>query len=272
MTATNQEQAAPTRARVPRARNLTVDRVAELLRELEKVNTVELKLSVPDSGLRSAVQSLGMDPLDAEIRQAAFLDTPDLTLNGAGMAVRVRRVQRKPGDAVVTLRPIDPSTLPTNLRESPAGGVELAAMPGGYVVSATMKGKIDDVSIRDAWAGRLPVRKLFTKQQRAFYKRYAPEGLAIDDLSLLGPVTLLKLKFTPPDFDRRLVAELWHYPDGSRILELSTKCLPAEAFTAAADTRAFLVRHGIDVTGAQQTKTKTALNFFAKQLSADRPA
>ena len=77
---------------------------------------------------------------------------------------------------------------------------------------------------------------------------------------------MLKLKFTPADFTRRVVAELWTYPDGSRILELSTKCAPAEAFTAAAEAKAFLGQHAIDVTGEQQTKTKTALEFFAAEL------
>ena len=36
------------------------------------------------------------------------------------------------------------------------------------------------------------------------------------------------------------MAELWFYPDGSRILELSTKCKPEEAFDVAARTRAYL--------------------------------
>ncbi|MCW2788403.1 MAG: adenylate cyclase, partial [Aeromicrobium sp.] len=65
----------------------------------------------------------------------------------------------------------------------------------------------------------------------------------------------------------RLVAELWLYPDGSRILELSAKCPPAEAFQAAAELRAFLTLKGLDLSGEQQTKTKTALEYFSAQLS-----
>jgi hypothetical protein len=60
-----------------------------------------------------------------------------------------------------------------------------------------------------------------------------------------------------------MVAELWLYPDGSRILELSTKCLPTESFGVAAETRAFLARHGVSLTGAQQTKTRMALDHFS---------
>jgi hypothetical protein len=35
----------------------------------------------------------------------------------------------------------------------------------------------------------------------------------------------------------------------------------------AAEARAFLSSHGVDLTGEQQTKTKTALEFFAGELA-----
>ena len=53
------------------------------------------------------------------------------------------------------------------------------------------------------------------------------------------------------------------------ILELSTKCEPSEAFQVSAETRAFLTSRGIDLTGEQETKTKKALNYFAKELLAE---
>jgi hypothetical protein len=249
---------------------LSPEQVAELFELLKGAQRVELKLSVPDAGLRSAVTSLGMDPLDAELRQVCFFDTPDLVLNQRGLVVRVRRIQRKPGDTVVKQRPVDPATVPGELRKTAGFGIEVDAMPGGFICSGSLKAEVADPEIRETWAGRRPLRKLFTKRQRAFYTSIAPDDLTLDDLSTLGPVNVLKLKFVPADFGRRLVAELWNYPDGSRILELSTKCLPGEAFEVAAETTAFLVRHGIDLSAAQQTKTKAALRFFAKQL-ADQP-
>jgi hypothetical protein len=78
---------------------------------------------------------------------------------------------------------------------------------------------------------------------------------------------VLKLKDYPEALSRKLVTELWLYPDGSRIFELSTKCEPGEAFQVAAETRAFLTSHGVDVGSEQQTKTRTALEFFSKQLT-----
>ena len=111
--------------------------------------------------------------------------------------------------------------------------------------------------------GERPIRKLFSKEQRAFYAEHAPEGIGLDDLTVMGPIFVLKLKFKPEDYGRKLVAELWLYPDDTRILELSTKCMPSEAFEVAAETRAFLAGRGIDLGGEQQTKTKTALEYFA---------
>jgi hypothetical protein len=113
-----------------------------------------------------------------------------------------------------------------------------------------------------------PFRKIFTKEQRAFYEDHAPDGIALDDLVVLGPIFVLKLKFPPKGFDRALVAELWFYPDTSRILELSTKCAPSEAFQVAAEARAFLSGKGIDLSGEQETKTRKALEFFSKELAA----
>ena len=97
---------------------------------------------------------------------------------------------------------------------------------------------------------------------------HAPEGITLDDLHVLGPIFVLKLRFSPADYTRgRIVAELWLYPDGSRILELSTKSAPADALATALDIRAYLKRQGVDLGGDQQTKTKTALEFFAAELA-----
>jgi hypothetical protein len=122
--------------------------------------------------------------------------------------------------------------------------------------------------VGQAVRGQVPIRKLFSKEQRAFYDAHAPDGIVLDDLAVLGPIFVLKLKTTPKTFGRKLVAEMWLYPDGARILELSTKCAPSEMFQAAAETRAYLGKRGVDLTGEQQTKTKAALRFFSKQLQA----
>ena len=83
---------------------------------------------------------------------------------------------------------------------------------------------------------------------------------------MLGPINLMKLEFQPDGLKRKFVAELWMYPDGSRILELSTKAPPEDAFDLAAGTRAFLKKKGLDLTAEQQPKTNRALKHFTDQL------
>jgi hypothetical protein len=241
---------------------LTTDQLSELLKLTKDADSVELKLTVPDSDHRSTAAALEVDPLEAEIRQVVFFDTPDLQVNGQGVVVRARRVQGKGDDSVVKLRPVVPDQLPSKLRKSPDFGVEVDALPGGFVCSASFKADLDRPRVRDVIARRKPISKLFSKDQRAFFKEHAPNNLELDDLSVLGPILVLKLKFEPPEFGRRMVAELWLYPDGSRILELSTKCRPDETFQVAAEAKAFLAARGIDLTAEQQTKTRTALEFF----------
>ncbi len=249
-------------------RRLSDEELVHLLDLAKRADSVELKLTVPASGQRAAIKALDLDPLDAQIRQVFFFDTPDLDLNAAGVVARARRVQGKSGDSVVKLRPVDPDDVSEKLRRSPTMVVEVDAMPGGFVCSAALKGKVGLQAVRDAAAGAHPVKKLFSKEQRSFFDDNAPAGLALDDLAVLGPIFVLKAKFAPPDLGRRYVAEVWLYPDGSRILELSTKCTAADAFQVAAESRAFLTSKGIDLLGEQQTKTKAALTFFSDELRA----
>ena len=247
---------------------LSDTQLAEFLALTRGADSVELKLTVSLSDRSRAGAALGVDPLDGQIRQVYFFDTPDLALNKSGLVVRARRVQQKGDDSVVKLRPVVPKELPKELRGSPNFGVEVDAMPGGFVCSGSMKRTLGTTDVRDSVAGKQPLRKLFSKEQRALYAAHAPDGLELDSLSILGPILVLKLKFAPKGYDRKLVAELWLYPDNAMILELSTKCEPSEAFQVAAETRAFLTQHGIDLSGDQETKTKKALEFFSTRLQA----
>ena len=251
------------------APQISHDKLDELLHLLEGADSVELKLTIPTSTSRKAAASLGIDPLNAQIRQVFFFDTPDLALDKAGVVVRARRVQGKGDDSVVKLRPVVPADLPAEVRNAPDFGVEVDAMPGGFVCSGSFKAELPDSPVRGAVLGERKLRKLFTKSQRAFYEAHAPAGIDIDDLAVLGPILVMKLKWVPEALGRKVVGEMWVYPDGSEIVELSTKCAPSEAFDTAVRTRAFLQDHGVDLAAPQQTKTRTALEFFSAELAAN---
>ncbi len=244
-------------------RAYTDETLPELLSLIEGADSVELKVTVAEHAHAATVHTLGLDPLDAQIRQVFFFDTPDLALNQRGVVVRARRVQKRRDDSVIKLRPVVPSELPKAIRQSAAFTVEVDALPGGFVCSGTMKAMLGADDVRQSVHGKRSLEKLYSKEQRRLYADHAPDGIAINDLAVLGPVFVLKLKGMVEGFDRRLVAELWLYPDGSRILELSTRCLTGEAFQVAAELRAYLAVNGVEISGEQETKTRKALRYFA---------
>jgi len=250
------------------APTVSKDQIVEMLRLGRGADSVELKLTVPNASHQQTISALGIDPLRAQIRQVYFWDTPRLDLFEHGVVVRTRRVRGRGADTVVKLRPVAPDDLPANLRRLPELGIEIDVSPGGFVCSASFKGTASNGEILATALGNRPLKKAFTKQQRSFYEAHAPAELALDDLSVLGPIFVLKLRFVPSDYGRKLVGELWLYPDGSSILELSTKCVPTAALEVAADSLAYLDRVGVDVSGEQQTKTRTALEFYSKRMVA----
>jgi hypothetical protein len=171
---------------------------------------------------------------------------------------------------VVKLRPVEPDDIPQDLKNDAAFNIEVDALPGGFVCSASYKGRSTGQQIRDAVSGKKRLSKIFSKAQRAYYKAHAG-GIDMDSLVPLGPTFILKGRFDVQmgldgKTTRSLVAEVWLYPDGSRILELSTKCLPADALAIASETRAYLVDNHVPTYAAQETKTRTALEFYSKAL------
>jgi hypothetical protein len=260
-------------AMATKAPGLTDQQLQEILKLIEGADSVELKLTVPDQDHRAMAKAMGIDALDSYLRQVFFFDTPDLALNKAGLVTRARRSQGKPDDSVVKLRPVAPEDLPDEVRAAKSFGVEVDAMPGGFVCSGSFKGELKKGRVKEAALEQTrPLGDLFSKEQQDFFAAHAPDGVELNDLSVLGPVHVLKLKYSPKGYQGKLVAEMWLYPDGSRILELSTKCVPSEAFDHAARTRAYLSERGVDLSGEQQTKTKTALEFFAGELAAEQGA
>jgi hypothetical protein len=252
------------------AQRLSDEQLRELLALSKGADSIELKLTVPASGQRSALSALGIDALDTHIRQVFFFDTPDLALNQQGIVLRARRIQDKGEDSVVKLRPVVPEQLPEEWRMSPAMVVEVDAMPGGFVCSATLKGRPAPGTTRAVHLGEAPIRKLFNKEQKAFLDAHTAEPVNLDSLTMLGPIFVLKQNFTPVAFPRKLVVELWFYPDGSRVLELSTKCAPVEMMQVVTETRLYMGDLGITLHAAQETKTKSALQFFAREASAKK--
>jgi hypothetical protein len=242
--------------------------VMKILKALKGWGSIEIKVVVPVQTHRATIESIGLDPVEAQPRQAYFFDTPDFALNKAGLVVRARRIQGGGADTVVKLRPVDPATISPALRRSASFKVELDAMPGGFVCSGSLKGTCTGEEVLAATSGSAPLSSLFSKEQLAFFKEHAPKGISMESLVILGPTYLLKAKHNPKSFGRRIVIEMWLYPDGSRILEISTKCLPEEAFQTGVEFKAYLANCGITVGLTDATKTKSAMEYFRERLES----
>jgi hypothetical protein len=261
-TATTRRTAAPAAVR-----SISPEDMKAVLHLIRNSKSIELKSSVPMPEHRAAVASIGLDPVEAQPRQVYFFDTADQALNRAGLIVRARRRQGGRADTVVKLRPVDPAMIDAELKRSEAFKVEVDAMPdGSFVCSASYKGAATGQEVLEVADGTKPLRSLFSKEQLDFYDAHAPAGIDMNSLLAQGPIFLLKAKHEPKEFKRGITVEMWLWPDGKHILEISTKCLPTEAFQAGVEFKAYLADQGIDLGAPQETKTKTAMQKFKAKL------
>ena len=201
-------------------------------------DSVELKLTVPDEDRQSAARRWASTrwtrhPAGVLLRHAG--PRP----RRRGVVVRARRTQGAPDDTVVKLRPVIPDELPAGCeraRTSSSRSTPCRAATSAPRRSREQAGRAS----RRRWRGSA-VRKLFSKPQRAFFADHAPEGLDLDDLICSARSPCFKLKVLPERPRAKLAVELWLYPDGSRIMELSTKCAPADWFEATSQSRDHLL-------------------------------
>ena len=205
-----------------RPRRLSDENLQQVLTLLKGADSAELKLTVPRVRAPRHRRGAWDGPAGGPAPPGVLLRHPRPDPQPArGDRPRPPRAaaRRRLGDQAAAGRPRRAPRRPPPVRNLV---VEVDAMPGRYVCSASLTGTPGGGGVRSVAAGDRPNSKLFSKEQRVFYADHAPEGLGLDDLVILGPINLLKLKFSPGDYGRRPVAEPWFYPDGSQILELST--------------------------------------------------
>ena len=239
------------------------DALDQLLTLSREADRVELKLTVPGPARDATCAALGVDFARVRADRVYYLDTEDRTLDRQGVVVRVRSIAGGPDDSVVKLRPVSPGAIPAALRHSTQFIVEVDAMPGSFVCSGALKARLGAHAVERAMARRRPLRALFSGPQQRMLAARLPRQAAIDDLAILGPVDARRRKLVPAGLDRALLVEQWTFPDGSRILELSTRCRPDAILPVAGRMAAVLRAHGVDLTGPQQTKTHATLDFFS---------
>ena len=90
------------------APRLSEKQLRQLMPLAEEADSVELKLTVPDVEQRSTIAALELDPLDAQIRQVFFFDTPTSRSTRRAWSCGRGACRASGDDSVVKLRPGGP--------------------------------------------------------------------------------------------------------------------------------------------------------------------
>lgn len=230
----------------------------------QRVGRVELKFTVAEESHKAAHTLLGTELEPA--RRVYFLDTPDLALRDTGVLARVRGAAgHRPGDSVIKLRPTDPDAVAPSLRRARGFTIEVDLTPHNFVCSAALKTNLGRQDVDLAIKGKTALRTLFTDRQLRLLAKQAPDAPDIDKLQPMGPVEVRRCRSNPSALNHLLDLQQWSYPDGTRLLEISTRCTAPNLHRVANRTTALLRKHGIDLAGPCPTKADTTLDFFAGQ-------
>ena len=160
---------------------------------------------------------------------------PDLTLNQAGLVVRARRIQGGRADTVDQAPAGRPGRAGPGAAQARAVQRRGGHAAGRLRLLGLAQGPLDRAgrSATSCAAGRRSRTCSASRSARSTRSTRRRASSSTDLVAARARRSCLKGSFDAPTRVRsegaaaRIVAELWLYPDGSRILELSTKCLPA---------------------------------------------
>jgi hypothetical protein len=231
------------------------------------IQKVEFKVTVlaGDEGkVQALLQTEGGQP---QRRKVYFYDTKDLALYGEHLVLRARVTQGDDDDSTVKLRPVDLADDEASWRQVDEIRIELDVVGENQVPSAKLDGEPDRGEIEEVEAKRRTLGSLFSRKQEQLIADYAPDGISLDELEVLGPVDARKWDLdNPQGFPYTLSVEEWSLPDATRFIELSFKVSADEATDAQTAFRALLTGLEVDVAGDQTPKTPRVLKFFADRL------
>ena len=230
------------------------------------MDAVEIKVTIrPDQELR-AERAMEVNEDTAEVRVLYFYDTPDLHLFNAGVALRARLVKGDSDDSTVKFRPVEAARISRDWEQIEGFKLEADCVGDRVVCSASLsavqqRGEIDDVA-----KGKRSIDKLFSKDQERFLSEFYKGPVDFGRLRVMGPIRVLRWKLRHKNVPHELTLEEWRLPNGEDLVEVSIRLPPRKAPQAQKEFDKHLREFGLDPKGAQETKTRTALEYFAKTL------
>jgi len=241
----------------------STDRSGRAARATAGTEAIEVKVTVLERDETAALRKFGLERKDGQPRRIFFYDTRKLDLYGKGVCLRAREMEGDECDSTVKIRPVEPKRVAGKWRKRDGFKVESDIVGSSIVCSASYTTEQRQKEIDEVATGERPIAKLFSGEQEEFLSEMAPIQVGFDELVPLGPVAALRWKFRHEGLPYELCAEEWRLPDGRDVIEISIKARPAEAAAAQAALEGFLAELGIAPETRQQTKTRTALEYFA---------
>jgi hypothetical protein len=230
------------------------------------VNAVEIKVTIrADQELR-AERAMEVDEDTADVRLVYFYDTPDLALFKAGVILRARLLKGDTDNSTVKLRPVEPVSFPRDWQRMKGFKLEADWVGDHVVCSASLTALQQRDEIDEVAKGKRPIDKLFSSDQERFLSEFYKGPVEFGKLRVMGPIRVLRWEPRHETFPHKLTLEEWRLPNGDDLVEVSIKVSPTKASRAEKEFNAHLIELGLDPEGAQDTKTRTALEYFARTL------
>ncbi|MCK6533333.1 MAG: hypothetical protein L6Q84_10220 [Polyangiaceae bacterium] len=224
---------------------------------------VELKITLRPDQIGLAKQKFGLRDSVAAERDVWFYDSAGLELFDSGVILRGRSKADASDDSTVKFRPMDAGEVDSEWLALDGFKCEIDRTLAKSVSSCSLTAVQDEGELEDIAEGERDIDKAFSSEQEALLAAYSPIEAEWDALLPLGPVDARVWKVKPKTFDSKLTMELWTLPDSSRFLEVSLRVAPADADDDLAALATYLESRGFDVGAGQETKTRTALEYFA---------
>src|SRR5262245_9071966 len=150
------------------------------------IQKVEFKLTVlaaEEPKVQALLERLNARP---QRRKVYFFDTKALALFGADLVLRARATDGDDDDSTVKLRPVDLSAGDAAWRAIDGVRIELDVVGDRQVTSAKLDGAPDRGEIEQVEAARRPLASLFGGKQEQLIGDYAPDGIGLGALAVLG--------------------------------------------------------------------------------------
>ena len=230
------------------------------------MDAVEIKCTIrPDQELRAA-RAMEVDEDTADIRLIYFYDTPDLELFKAGVVLRARLVKGDTDDSTVKFRPVEPASISGEWQQLDGFKLEADWVGDRAICSVSLTDLQKRDEIDEVAKGKRAIGKLFSSEQERFLAEFYKGPIKFGMLRVMGPIRVLRWKPRHETFSHEVTLEEWRLPSGDDLVEVSIKAPPNKALQAQKEFEAHLRQLGLDPEGAQDTKTRAALEYFANSL------